>query len=84
MKRYHDQGNSYKRQYLIGVAYRFRGSVHHHHHGRKHGRHGNGGAESYTSCSKDKLEKTIFQESKRRVSKPTSTVTYFLQQDHTY
>ena len=29
-KRHHDQGKSYKGQHLIGLAYRFRGSVHQH------------------------------------------------------
>jgi hypothetical protein len=36
VKRHHDQGNSYKGKYLIGVAYSFRGSVHYHH-SEKHG-----------------------------------------------
>jgi hypothetical protein len=30
-------GNSYKGKYLIGAGSQFRGSVHYHHHGRKHG-----------------------------------------------
>jgi hypothetical protein len=76
MKRYHDQGNSYKEQHLI----RSEDSAHYHH-GKKNG---TGGAESSTSCSEGKQEKTGFQEARRRVSKPTPTVTHFLQQGHTH
>jgi hypothetical protein len=43
------------------------------------GRHGAGGAESSLSCTEGKQEKTIvFQEARRRVSKPTPSVTQFL------
>jgi hypothetical protein len=44
------------------------------------GRHGAGGAESSTFCSKGKQEKTGLQVVRRRVSKPTTTVTHFLLQ----
>jgi hypothetical protein len=30
VNRHHDQGNSYKDIILLGLAYRFRGSVHYH------------------------------------------------------
>jgi hypothetical protein len=86
MKRYCDQGNSYKRQYLIGAGLqvqRFSPSSSSWQEEWQHpGRQGTGGAEIYTSCSKDKLEKGIFQEARRRVSKPIP-VTYFLQTGHT-
>ena len=36
VKRHQDPGNSYKGKHLIGLAYRFRGSIHYHH-GRDHG-----------------------------------------------
>jgi hypothetical protein len=40
-------------------------------------------AESSTSCSKGKQEKTGFQAARRRLSqKPTPTVTYFFQQGY--
>jgi hypothetical protein len=45
------------------------------------GRHGAGGAESSTSCSEGKQEKTGFQAAKRRVLKPTPTMAHF-QQSH--
>jgi hypothetical protein len=38
------------------------------------GRHGAGGAKNSTSLSKGRQEKTGFQEVRRKVSKPTSTV----------
>jgi hypothetical protein len=47
------------------------------------GRHGAGGAKSSTSSCEGKQEKTGFQAAKMRVLKPTSTVTYILQQGHT-
>jgi len=51
---------------------------------RQHpGRHGAGGAESSTSCSKGKQEKTGSHVVRRRTSKPTPTVTHFLQQSQT-
>ena len=39
------------------------------------GKHGAGGAESSTSCSKSKQEKTDFQAAKMRFLKPTLTET---------
>jgi hypothetical protein len=48
------------------------------------GRHGAGGAESSTSSSKGKQEKTSSEATRKRVSKPTPTVTHFFQQGHTY
>ena len=58
VKRHHDQGNSCKGQYLIGLTYRFWVSVHCHR-GRMHGSiHGTGGAESSVSwfnCSQERL-----------------------------
>jgi hypothetical protein len=47
------------------------------------GRHDGGGAESSTSSSKGKHEKTCFQVARTRVLKPTPTVTHLLQQGHT-
>jgi hypothetical protein len=44
------------------------------------GRHGTGRAERSTSSSEGLLEKTVFQAARIRVSKPTLTVTHFLQQ----
>jgi hypothetical protein len=48
------------------------------------GRHDARGAESSTSCSKGKQEKTVSWAARRRVPKPTHPVTHFLQQDHNY
>jgi len=48
------------------------------------GRHGIGGAESSISCSKGKQKKTGFQAARKRVLKPTPTVTHLLQQGHTF
>jgi hypothetical protein len=45
------------------------------------GRHGTGGAESSTSYSEGKQKTAVFQEARRRVLKPTPTVTHFLQED---
>jgi hypothetical protein len=42
-------------------------------------RHGVGGAESSTSCSKGKQEKTGFQAARTKVLKLIPTVTHFLQ-----
>jgi hypothetical protein len=36
-----------------------------------------------SSRQEDKQEKTVFQAARKRVSKNTPTVTYFLQQGHT-
>jgi hypothetical protein len=47
------------------------------------GKHVVGGAESSTSCSKGKNEKTGFQTARRKVSKPTPKVIHILQQGHT-
>ena len=60
----------------LGLAYKVRGSVHfiiksgtwQH-----PGRNGVGGAESYTSCSEGKQEKTGFQEARTRVLQPIPT-----------
>jgi hypothetical protein len=46
------------------------------------GRHGAGGAENSTSCSKGKQERIGLLAAKIRVLKPTPTVTHFLQQGH--
>jgi hypothetical protein len=53
VNRHHDQGKSYKGQHLIELAYRFRGSVHHHQgESRAASRQdGAGGAESSASSS---------------------------------
>jgi hypothetical protein len=48
----------------LGLAYNFRSSVYYH-----PGRSGTRGAESSTSCSKGKQEKTYSQASRKRVSK---------------
>ena len=49
-------------------------------------KHGPGGAESSTSCFEGKQERrlSVSQAARRRASKPTPTVTHFLQQGHTY
>jgi hypothetical protein len=48
-------------------------------------RYGTGkGAESSTAYSKANQEKTNFQAARRRISKPTPTVTHFSQQSYTY
>jgi len=41
-------------------------------------------AESSTSCSQGKQEKTVSHVPKRRVSNPIPTGTHFFQQGHTY
>jgi hypothetical protein len=43
------------------------------------GRHGAAGVECFTSSSKGKQEKTSFQAARKRVLKPTPTVTHLLQ-----
>jgi hypothetical protein len=86
VKRHHDQSNSYEEQHLPGAGLQvqsfsplssLQGSQQH------PGRHGAGGAESSTSYSKGQQEKTGSQAARKRVSKPTPTVTHFAQQDHT-
>jgi hypothetical protein len=85
VKKHHDQCNSYKGQHLIGTGLQIlrlsplssKWETWQH-----PGRHGAGGAESSTSCSEDK-QKTDSHMARRRVSKPTPTVTHFLQQGHT-
>jgi hypothetical protein len=62
----------------LELAYRFRGSAHYHQAWEHPGRHDLGGAESSTTHSKGKQGKTDFQEARRKVSKATPTVTYFL------
>jgi hypothetical protein len=47
------------------------------------GKHGAGGTESSTSCSKGKQENTAFQAARLMVLKPIPTVTHLLQQGHT-
>jgi hypothetical protein len=79
------KANSYKEQCLIGAC-RFRGSVHYHH-GRKHG-----SVQADTVLEKEPRvlhldprqpgRDYLFQAARGRVSKPTSTVTHFLQQGH--
>ena len=44
-----------------------------------HGRHGIGIFENSTSCSKVKQEKTSIQAARRRVYKPTPTLSHFFQ-----
>jgi hypothetical protein len=68
------------------MAYRFTCSVHHFQGERIAASRETwaGGAESSTSCSKDKQEKTGSHVARRKVLKPTTTVTHFLPQDHTY
>jgi hypothetical protein len=70
----------------LGLAYRFRGSIHCRQ-GRKPGNSqaglvGAGGAKSSTSCSEGEQEQTV-SSTLGRASKPTPTVTHFLQQGHT-
>jgi hypothetical protein len=48
------------------------------------GRHGAGGAESYTPSSKSRQEKTGFQAARTRVIKSMPTVTHLLLQGHIY
>jgi hypothetical protein len=49
------------------------------------GRHGAGGAEASTSSSEGSQEQAGYpQAARRKVSKPTLTVTHFLQQGHTF
>ena len=75
VKRHHDQGNSYKEQHLIGAGLQVqRFSPSSWHETWQHpGRHGSEGK-----------QKTGFQAARRRFSKPTPTVTHFLQQGHIY
>ena len=81
VKRHHNQGNSYKRQHLIGAALkvlRFSPLSSWQEAWQYLGRHGTGGAESSTSCSKGKQRKTALHAARRRVSKPIPTATHFL------
>lgn len=87
VKRYHNQGNSYKGKHLIGAGLqvqRFSPLSSWWEACQLPGRHGAGGAESSTACYEGKQKTTVFQEARKRVSKPTSIVTQFLQQGHTY
>ena len=77
VKRNHDQGNSYKEQYLIGSGLhfqRFSPSSSRQEAWQHVGRHGGGGAERSMSSWKGSQGQTIFQEARRRVSKTTSTM----------
>jgi hypothetical protein len=69
---------------LLGLAHRFSTLSSYQEAWQHPGRHGAGGAESSTSCSKGKQEKTDSQAARRRVSKSTPTVTQVLQQGYTY
>jgi hypothetical protein len=82
-----DQGNSYKGQHLTGVGLQVQGFSPlspRQEAWQRPGRYGTGGAESSTSCSKGKQEKTGFQAARIQVLNPISTVTQFLQQGHAY
>ena len=73
---HHDQGKSYKDNIQLGLAYRFRGSVHYH----------QGVSEAVSRqawCRRSCQEKTGFQVARMRVLKPIPTVIHFLQQCHT-
>ena len=70
----------------MGLAYRFCGSVHYRHSGK----HGSMQADMALEelrvlhlVLKKQEKTTVFQAARRRVSKPTPTVTHFLQQGHT-
>jgi hypothetical protein len=80
VNRHHDQGNFYKGQHLIGTVLQIqRFSPSSRWEARQYlGRHGAGVVESSTSCSKGKQEIMGSWAAKRRVSKPTPTVTPFL------
>jgi hypothetical protein len=85
VKRHHDQGNSYK-GHLIGAGLqvpRFSPLSSRQEAWQYPGRHGAGGDDSSTSCSEGEQEKTVSHLTRRRVSKPTATVTHFLKQSHT-
>jgi hypothetical protein len=95
-QRHHDQGNSYKGQHLIGLAYRFRGSGHYYH-GRKHGSIQASMVleKFYILIQRQTEEDCPFRwlggsfllhriEPEHRTSRPTQTVTHFLQQGHTF
>jgi hypothetical protein len=86
VKRHHDQGNSYKGQHLIGaglLVQRFSPLLSRQEAWQHPGRHGAGRALS-SDFIKRKPGADCFQASRRKVSKPTPTVTHFLQQGHTY
>ena len=69
----------------MGLAYRFRHSVHYHHGGNMAAsRHGAGRAESSTSSSEGCLWKTHFLAARMMVLKPKPTVTHLLQKGHTF
>ena len=68
---------------LLGLAYRFRGLVHCHQ-GRCMADVGLEEMKVLHLESKGRQEKTGFHVARMRVSKPTPTVTHFLQQGHTY
>jgi hypothetical protein len=86
VKRHHDQCIAHEGQHLIKANIKF----------QKFsplssrqeawqclGKHGSGeGDEGYISCSEGNQKKTVSWASSRRVSKPTLSVTHFLQQGH--
>jgi hypothetical protein len=86
VKRHHGQRNSYKGKHLIEAALQVRGSVHYlrcEKHGRvQAGMVLEGGESSTPYCEAN--QKTVSHVARRRVSKPTSAVTHFLQQGHAH
>jgi hypothetical protein len=80
--RYHAYDNSYKSIHLIGMVYSFRGLAHYEH-GGKHGRYDAGGPESSISKSAG-IRRRLCITLGLKASKPTSSMTHFLQQVHTW
>jgi hypothetical protein len=80
IRRHHHQGNSYKGKHFAGAGLQvLRFSLLSWQEAWQcAGRHGTREADSSTS-SKGKQEMTFFQAARKRVSKPTPTVTHFLQ-----
>jgi hypothetical protein len=82
VRRHHDQGHSNKGQQL-GLAYSFRGLVHYYHDGKYGNVQTNLVLQELRVLHLDPQERIGFQAARRSVSKPTPTVTHFLQQGHT-
>jgi hypothetical protein len=84
MRRHQDQGNCYKGKHLIGTGLqvqRFSPLSSR----QKAWQHPGMTLKklSSTSCSEGEQKIAVFQEARRRVAKPTPTMTNFLQQGHT-
>jgi hypothetical protein len=73
VKIYHDQGNSYKGQHLIGDGLQV-----HYHQGRKHG-----SIQAGMALKDLRVLHFVPKTNRRKMARPTPPVTHSLQQGHT-